>query len=271
MPELPEVETIRQELFHLKNQTIENVSSSIHLPNFTNEKKNFSKKLIGLKLKKISRQGKWLLFEFTDDSTLFSHLGMSGQWHLTSQKTTQKHIHLSLYYNNNISLHYIDPRRFGHFALLDKKRTIAKISQIGVDVLSLEFTTQTLTTALENHPNLPIKALLLNQKYFAGVGNYIANEICARSHLLPTTLAKDVNPKLIPTLFQSTKKVIELAIASKGVTFGGAYKRSNGESGEGKTTLLVFHQKICQMCLKTEIIKITLLGRGTFYCPHCQK
>jgi formamidopyrimidine-DNA glycosylase len=111
----------------------------------------------------------------------------------------------------------------------------------------------------------------LYQKLFAGSGNYIANEICARAGIRPTRKCRMVKRDEFPKILKAIGEVLQPALASGGTTFQGGYRDTSGEKGLGVEHLVVFYQKICQLCQKTPVKKILLAQRGTYYCPKCQK
>jgi formamidopyrimidine-DNA glycosylase len=125
--------------------------------------------------------------------------------------------------------------------------------------------------AIKRMPGRAIKVGLLDQKYFAGSGNYIANEICAHARIRPTRLCSKIKTSEYPLIFAAIQKVINGAIASGGTTFQGGYRDTSGEKGMGVQNLVVFWQKTCQLCGVTAIKKTVLAQRGTYHCPKCQK
>jgi formamidopyrimidine-DNA glycosylase len=146
-----------------------------------------------------------------------------------------------------------------------------KLAELGMDLADPEFTLEYLTNAIKRYPDRALKVTLLDQKLFAGSGNYIANEICARALIRPTRKCGKVKASEFPLLYKAVQDVIGPALKSGGTTFQGGYRDSTGERGAGVDHLVVFYQKICQMCKKTPVKKIVLAQRGTYYCPHCQK
>lgn len=139
-----------------------------------------------------------------------------------------------------------------------------------MDLLSPEFTLDYFQKNIRRVRRSPIKVVLLNQKLFPGMGNYLASEVCALAGILPTKMCDKLTQAEIDSLFQSIPKILHGAIKAGGVTFAGGYQDALGQKGGGKHALLVFHQKICRQCKTSEVIKIVLAGRGTFYCPRCQ-
>jgi formamidopyrimidine-DNA glycosylase len=274
MPELPEVETIRRQLLKYLPMKIEKTSHSkeavkdlLHTP--------FKPKL-PLTLETIERRGKMLIFKFDQDLVMLSHLGMTGTWRISdSELSDVKHQHLKLIGvdKNNSPLHltYVDPRRFGHLYLFKNADAQRKIDELGIDLASPDFTLEYMSECLRRYPERALKVTLLDQSLFAGSGNYIANEICALAGILPTRQCKNIKKNEFKKIHNATLNVITNAITSQGVTFQGGYQDAFGDKGAGVSNLVVFYQKICQMCLKTPIVKINLAQRGTYYCPKCQK
>ncbi|MGE3608051.1 MAG: bifunctional DNA-formamidopyrimidine glycosylase/DNA-(apurinic or apyrimidinic site) lyase [Bacteriovoracaceae bacterium] len=266
MPELPEVETIRTQLKPYLPFKIESVSTTPEL------KKNILHTKLNLKGKAIidiKRKGKLLNFILDDGSHLLSHLGMTGTWLIGETIKSTKHTHLTLK-SSKFTLAYDDPRRFGHMYYYGAEEAEEKLATLGMDLADPELDEKYIENALKHYPNRMLKVHLLDQKLFAGSGNYIASEICARAKILPTRKCKDVTKNEYKKIIKAIKTVLDGSIASGGTTFQ-SYRDSTGERGKGVYHLVVYNQKICQMCKKTPVKKIILAQRGTYYCPHCQK
>lgn len=267
MPELPEVETIRVQLSHYLPFTIVSLFTTPQL------KQNILHTKLELKDKtilSIKRKGKMLDFIFDDGSHLLSHLGMTGTWLIGEKIPAGKHTHLTLT-GPQYTLAYDDPRRFGHMYYYSAEEAVIKLAELGMDLTDPDFTLEYLISALKRYPERALKVTLLDQKLFAGSGNYIANEICARAGIRPTRKCRLIKKEEFPKILQAIQDVLNPAIASGGTTFQGGYRDSTGERGQGVQHLVVFYQKICQMCKKTPVKKIILAQRGTYYCPECQK
>jgi len=284
MPELPEVETIRSQIENYLPLQIVNEKRSDLIYSLTRKcSQNESVHIQGCYLVAIRRHGKILLFDFkkklTDSRisyTVISQLGMSGGWRISTKKLEEPHIHLEWLARRQTSkdlvyLVYKDPRRFGALGFLTFKEAQVKIDTLGPDVSSLDFNENYVSRVIGQFPNKMIKPFLLDQKYFAGVGNYMANEICARASIRPTRRLKTIKSYEISKIVSATKKVLDLSQKTGGLTFSGGYVDAYGEKGHGLTHLVVFHQIICQMCKSTKVKKISLGNRGTFYCPSCQR
>src|SRR5690606_21421861 len=124
-------------------------------------------------------------FIFDDGSHLLSHLGMTGTWLAGETITSGKHTHLTLK-GKDFTIAYDDPRRFGHMYYYTAEEAEMKLAELGMDLADPDFTLAYLTQAIKRYPERALKVTLLDQKLFAGSGNYIANEICARAGIRPT-------------------------------------------------------------------------------------
>lgn len=276
MPELPEVETIRSQLSIALPFTIEKVEESSVIGSLLGKSnRHFSPK--GMSLVKIERKGKLMDMHFVDSKGrvhhLLSHLGMSGSWRLSKYKVTEKHTHLQLAgYNRDgqLFMAYVDPRRFGELRFADEELYKKEFAKLGVDIATSEFNAEYVWQTLKRYPDRQLKVFLLDQKFFAGSGNYIANEICARAGIRPTRRAGKVTRAECDKIIQGTQELLSGVMKNKGVAFSGGYSDTTGSVGEGLTNLVVFWQEKCGMC-GGDVKKIVLAQRGTFYCPKCQK
>jgi formamidopyrimidine-DNA glycosylase len=198
---------------------------------------------------------------------------MTGGWRISKTKVVEKHTHVQFkgeYSGEEYFIAYVDPRRFGHMYLYNKEDAEKKLAELGHDLKSPEFTYKYFKEKLLKYPERFIKVTLLDQALFAGTGNYIANEICSRAKVMPTRLVRLLEEKEIKRLYKAVFTVIDGATETGGTAFAGGYADTTGDIGEGANNLVVFYQKICQMCMKTEVKKIVLGQRGTYYCPKCQ-
>ncbi len=267
MPELPEVETIRLQLSEYLPFKIETLAFT---PELAKNILHTDLPKPGLSITQINRKGKMLDFVFDDGSHLLSHLGMTGTWLVGEVIKSGKHTHLTLKSSTH-TLAYDDPRRFGHMYFYDAHEADRKLRELGMDLADPELSLEYLTEAIKKYPNRDLKVHLLDQKHFAGSGNYIANEICARAGIRPTRKCGRVKREEFSKILMAIKEVLEPALAAGGTTFQGGYRDTSGERGLGVQHLVVFYQKICQLCKVTPVKKIILAQRGTYYCPKCQK
>ena len=267
MPELAEVETIRRQLldylpFAVVKETRSPVISSIlHTP---------QKRLQGDVLVNLKRHGKILIFQLQSGRLMVGQLGMTGHWRISTKPLQTKHIHLQLQGKDH-TLSYIDPRRFGHIYIWQKSEWQRYQKKQGIDPSSKAFNPDNFCQAIQRFPQRMVKVTLLDQSLFSGIGNYMANEICALARIRPTRRCHRLSQKQLQKLFAATLDVTSAAVRSGGTAFQGGYQDAFGQPGKGVQNLVVFYQKICQLCHKTEVKKIFLQNRGTYYCPACQK
>jgi formamidopyrimidine-DNA glycosylase len=271
MPELPEVETIRLQLSRYlpikitKVDTSDVVNSIAHTP---------LDQVASQIIEDIQRKGKMLIFILNDGSKILSHLGMTGSWRIGDSPSEEKHTHIIFHGQHKKKkkyLCYVDPRRFGHLYHYPKEQAEKKLSELGTDLLSPEFDLQYFSDALKKYPNRLIKVTLLDQKLFAGTGNYIASEVCARAYIRPDRKVETLSRDEIKRLHQAVSQVVRPATQTGGTTFQGGYSDAFGNKGDGVQHLVVFYQKICQQCMKNPVTKIVLAQRGTYFCSKCQK
>ena len=235
MPELPEVETIRKQLskklpFEISRvETSEVVGSILKTEDFSPQ---------GLVIKKIKRKGKLLEFVLNDDKRILSHLGMSGSWRISNSPTGEKHAHVVLSGPKGY-LSYIDPRRFGNMYFVSKLKAQLHLDRLGVDIGSPQFTPEYVYEVLKKFPNKQLKPFLLDQAYFAGSGNYIACEICARAGIRPSRRCGKVTKKECLKIVEGTKSVLTGSLKRNGMTFSGGYVDAFGEKGDGVELLVV--------------------------------
>lgn len=227
-------------------------------------------KLRGKTILNVSRRGKMLDFILEDKRHILSHLGMTGTWLISKKKVEEKHTHFQLKGDQGY-LAYVDPRRFGHMYLYDDTDAQKKLDELGIDLLDKKFTQEYFTKSLLKYPGRYLKVTLLDQSLFAGTGNYIASEICAHAGVRPDRKVHTLSKNEVKKLYEGVFKVITPTVNSGGTTFAGGYRDTTGDKGSGVQHLVVFYQKICQLCRKEKVIKIVLGQRGTYYCPKCQK
>ena len=273
MPELPEVETVKNTLKRLVlTRTIKSVvvryDNIIEYP-MSDE---FIEKIKNQKINDIHRRGKWLLFELSD-FYLLSHLRMEGKYFLkTNHDELDKHEHIIFKLDNGEELRYRDTRKFGKMWLVDKKEIdeCKPIKELGLEPWDKELTGEYLLDKYKNK-RLPIKSVLLDQSIITGIGNIYADEILFLSKLNPCQISSSLSIDDCNNIIKYTKEVLEKAIELGGTTIR-TYESSEGVHGRFQNNLLVHNKKgeKCPNC-DTIIEKIVVGGRGTYYCKVCQK
>jgi len=272
MPELPEVETIKNQLnTRLKDAKILDVTYSKVVSSII--KIDFPH-LVGITITHFERYSKVLLIHLDNGHVIQSGLGMSGSWRLWDKKEDVPHTHMLIKCRvapaQSLYLAYVDPRRFGKMHFLSNTQWNDKKKSMGLDVSDSSFNERYLETCLKKYPDRKIKPFLLDQKFFGGIGNYIACEVCARAGIKPQRRCKNIRRYEYKKIIQATKSVLDGQIKRKGMTFSGGYTDTTGSKGEGLNDLVVFHQEVCGLCGERSIKKIIMAQRGTYYCPKCQ-
>ena len=266
MPELPEVETVRQTLrqFVLNKEIID---VDVYYDKVIEDGKEvFQNTIRHQTIREIDRVGKYLIFVL-DDVAFISHLRMEGKYHLLSHDhPIDKHTHV-VFHLKDQDLRYIDTRKFGRMKLVDKDlyREQDPLSKLGKE--PFEITTDELYQHFHK-THLPVKTVLLNQSIIAGIGNIYANEICFRMHIDPRTKASRLSKRRVDELRRIAIDVLNHAIREGGTTIHSF--DANGIHGLFQIQLNVHGQKICSIC-QGPIKKIMLQQRGTYFCPVCQK
>jgi len=266
MPELPEVETVRQTLKQfVLNQKIQSIDV-YYEKIIDGDTQEFINALTHQTIQDIDRIGKYLIF-ILDDVAFVSHLRMEGKYHILPAHTPcDKHTHVVFHMGEN-DLRYMDTRKFGRMQLVDKitYRNQLPLSKLGKEPFTI--TTEELYQRL-HHTSLPIKTALLDQSIMSGIGNIYANEICFLMHIDPRTKANRLSKKRVDELRQISIDVLKRAIAQGGTTIHSF--DANGIHGLFQVQLNAHGQKECPIC-HGNIKKIMVNQRGTYFCPNCQK
>ncbi len=268
MPELPEVQTVLDTLeSRIKDREIIDIKV-LYEPIIECSKRTFRKKLIGQHFRGFRRRGKYLLFEM-DDLTLVSHLRMEGKYFILDEDyPLSKHDHVIFYLDDGKQLRYNDVRKFGRMEIIDKQDEYRDFHGLGPEPFSKDFNAGYCRKYL-NNKKLPIKQVLLDQSFVAGIGNIYADEILFAIRVDPRTRADRLDDKDIENLIKETRKILKRAIKAGGTTIR-SYTSSLGVTGRFQLSLNVHTMKKCPIC-RNDIKKITVGGRGTYYCEKCQK
>lgn len=273
MPELPEVETVKENLkIRLINTKINDVKVLYNNIIAYPDTNTFEKTLKNKKVKDITRRGKFIIFDL-EDYYLLSHLRMEGKYFIKNKNDQiNKHEHVIFNLDNNQELRYMDTRKFGKMFLIQKENidTIGPLKELGLEPFDKKLTSNYLKEKIKNKI-IPIKTALLDQSIIAGIGNIYADEILFLSHVNPLKKSNTLKEKELNNIIKSTKEVLNKAIAKGGTTIH-TYTSVDGIKGTYQDSLFVHNKEkeLCKVC-QTQIKKIKVGGRGTYYCPHCQK
>ena len=268
MPELPEVETIKNELSpHIIGQKFTSVTVYDARAVLQPSVEEFCQKVPGKKVKSIERRGKYLIFHLSSGQALIIHLRMSGAL-LLNPEQQDKYARVAFQLDSGSQLVFTDRRRLGVIWLVDDERAI--VGKLGPEPLSLEFTDETLANRLQKH-RAPIKAVLLDQHIIAGIGNMYADEALFAARIHPLREANGLSAQEIRNLYESIRGVLCAAVSSKGASVD-TYKRPDGELGTAQFNFSVAHRRgeSCPTC-GTPIQRLAIRNRGSYFCPQCQK
>ena len=268
MPELPEVQTVLDTLeTKIKDRKIIDIKI-LYKPIVECKDRVFKKTLINQHFRNFKRRGKYLLFEM-DDITLVSHLRMEGKYFIVDDSfPMSKHDHVIFYLDNGMQLRYNYVRKFGRMELIEKNDDYRVFKNLGPEPFSEDFSLKYCKEYLKNS-RLPIKQVLLDQSFVAGIGNIYADEILFAMKVNPKTLACKLTDENIESLIKSTRVILKRAIKAGGTTIR-SYTSSLGVTGKFQLNLNVHTMEKCKIC-DSDIKKIVVGGRGTYYCPNCQK
>ncbi len=277
MPELPEVETIKRQLANrIQGKRIQKIE--IKLSNMIKARSVvfFKRQVIGTKIKGISRRGKLIIINLTNDYSLVIHLKLTGQLIYQGRNADLNNIkynHLIYYFSDGSKLFHNDLRQFGYVKLVKtiELNKIPLLKNYGPEPLKKAFTLKKFNQLLESRPRPKIKPLLMDQGFIAGIGNIYAQEICWCSRVLPDRIINSLSQSEIKKIYACLIKILKRAIKDKG-TSDRDYIDARGQLGKYAAKLKVYGRKNkkCRRC-RQSIKKIALAGRGTCYCPGCQK
>ena len=273
MPEKPEVITVAKKLEKkILGKKIIDVNilypKMIDYPDIVTFKKCIKNQTIN----SITTRGKWIVVELDTDYLLF-HLRMEGKFFFRNKNDEiNKHEHIIFLLDDEIELRFADVRKFAKVMLIpkDKLLTMKPYTELGLEPWDKNLNVEYLKEKLKNK-KLPIKTILLDQSVITGIGNIYADEILFLSKINPLTKPNLLTDVDFDNIIKNTTKVLDKAIEEGGTTIR-SYTSEEGVTGLFQNNLNV-HQREGQECYicKTKILKIRVGGRGTYYCPKCQK
>lgn len=288
MPELPEVETVRQGLVPvLEGRRLQRVIARrgdlrFPLP------KDFAERLTGRCVQKLTRRAKYILAHLDGDEILIIHLGMSGRFQIEGGELGRflhniqpedaqgpgKHDHIEFITDQGARIVYSDHRRFGMMDLFpsSEMERYRFLAAIGPEPLSDAFSAGVLRERLEGK-RAPIKAALLDQRVVAGLGNIYVCEALFRARISPLRESASLKMPAIVRLVDDIKQVLNDAIRAGGSTLRD-YKQTSGELGYFQHNFLVYDragERCSRAGCKGTIKRVVQSGRSTFFCASCQR
>lgn len=267
MPELPEVETVRQQLLPLvKDRRITDVTVRAAKLLQNCDPEIFRGILSGRSITNIDRRGKYLIFDCGDAFAIF-HLGMSGIFlNDRSRSRHPQHIHVDIEFDDHSAIYFQDVRKFGKIWLHD---AYPQIPGLGIDPIA-ETISQAKFAELLASTSKNIKLFPMDQGYIAGIGNIYASEMLFTARISPYRKTDQLSPAEVAALYREMHAILQSAIENYGTTYS-AYQTVDGASGDNQNFLKVYQLEgqPCSNC-GSPIIKTILGSRSTFYCEECQ-
>ncbi|RLT27032.1 MAG: bifunctional DNA-formamidopyrimidine glycosylase/DNA-(apurinic or apyrimidinic site) lyase [Chloroflexi bacterium] len=272
MPELPEVETIRRDLEPLiVGRTITRVQ--IHAGTerlaVSHSPRALEKAMTGRRIDGFGRQGKYLLARLDNGQTWVTHLRMTGSLvHKAGDAPAHRFERARIDLDDGTTMRFNDLRKFGTWHIVDD--VSEAMPRNGPDAISEDFTPQWLKDKLATR-SIAVKSALLDQKVVAGVGNIYADESCWIARVDPRTPANELTPRRVTALHHAVLETLHESLGDRGSSFSD-YLDGLGSIGMHHMKVHVFRRdgEPCTRCGKI-IQKIKLNGRGTHFCPGCQK
>lgn len=277
MPELPEVETIRRDLAKLvvSRKIISVTVASLKLLRGYSPAR-FKQRLENRDIIGVGRRAKILILDIDSGDKLLVHLKMSGRLlYLPAAEATAKHTHLVFGLDNGFELRFVDMRRFGYFKLVEGGRLedVAELKSLGPEPLAAGFSEADFKDLIKSKSGSRrvIKGLLLDQTFLAGIGNLYADEVLHAAKINPTRPVSSIKAAEAARLYRAIREVLTEAIELRGTSFD-LYVDAQGRPGRYVEKLKVYGRadRACLKCGAT-LRKVRVAGRGTNYCPNCQK
>lgn len=282
MPELPEVETIRRglEKFLVGHKVL-----SVEV-RFRKSLKEGEEHLIGAKITGIRRFSKVLVIDFNNQYSALIHLKLTGQTIYRGPNLKNppqlspkilgglpsRHTHVIFHLDKGGEFYFNDFRKFGWIRILKTSDVTSTgfIEKLGPEPFN--GLTEEVFKEIVSKVRTPIKLLLMNQEKIGGIGNIYANDALWLAKINPKRQANSLKSLEIKELFKAIISVLKKSLETGGAS-DNAYVTSDGTEGSYQNYFLVYNQegKLCSRCKKARIEKIKLAGRGTYFCPVCQK
>jgi formamidopyrimidine-DNA glycosylase len=299
VPELPEVETLRQDL---AKEVVSKRIKSVVVTNGRSVRRHSSAKqfrslLEGRTIKSVGRLGKYLLLSLDDKGTLVIHLGMSGQLLCvkSAKEPKPKHTHVVVTFTQGDQLRYVDPRTFGEMFVSSPRedetvsngsslpvgmasadgaalrRQVPELAHLGFDPIEDLMSWDRFGVLLRRR-RTGLKALLMDQEFVSGIGNLYSDEILFNAGLRYDRPSDSLSATEVRRLYRAMVETLSEAIKRRGSTLvDEQYRDLFGEAGDYQGSHQVYDRegKPCRRC-RNPIVRAKVAGRSTFYCEHCQ-
>ena len=278
--ELPEVEVMRRDLEkdvvgrRIKTAEVKSSRNAMRVIRRHGKRKDFTSRLVGRKLTKVERRGKYVLLHLDSGDALVTHFGMSGQFQRGNGRVViEPHTHVVLTFQQGGDLRFIDPRTFGEMFVTtaDELGKVKELQHIAIDPLDQVFTWPTFQYLLAQR-GAKMKQLLMDQKFISGLGNIYSDEVLFAAGLRYDRLSDTLSSQEVRRLYRAIQETVQDAIKMRGTTLDDeAYVDLFGKPGEYQGELKVYGREgePCRRC-RTPIQTVKVSQRTSYFCPQCQ-
>jgi len=280
MPELPEVETVRR---GLSSQVVGRRITQVEIGRERTVRRTSARSVIdgltGTTITAVNRRGKYLLCPLDSGDELMMHLRMSGRVLIASAGAQRPpHTHVVMHFAGKPAqeLWFVDPRTFGEVVVFDPSNVaieLPEVAKMGIDPIADGLTRQQFADVLAGRSR-QIKALLLDQHVVAGIGNIYCDESLHLAGVRWDRRSDAIKPREVTKLHTAIMRVLGEAIEAGGSTLADSqYVGIDGEGGWFQLHHRVYNRagQRCLTCGKSNIVRVTVAGRGTHFCPCCQR
>jgi formamidopyrimidine-DNA glycosylase len=278
--ELPEVEVMRRDLekdvvgLRIKEAEVKSSKNAMRAIRRHKTRKDFTSRLVGHKIAKVERRGKYVLMTLDSGDVLVVHFGMSGRFQRgTGRVPLPAHTHVVLTFQQRGDLRFIDPRTFGELFVspADDLGKVKELQHLAIDPLDQVFTWPAFQYLLADRAS-KMKPLLMDQKFIAGLGNIYSDEVLFQAGIRYDRMSDALSSQEVRRLYRAIQEVLQEAIKLRGTTLDDeAYVDLFGEPGEYGAELKVYGRLglPCRRC-RTPIESVRISQRTSYYCPQCQ-
>jgi formamidopyrimidine-DNA glycosylase len=278
--ELPEVEVMRRDLEKdivgrkIAAAEVRPSKNAMRIIRRHGRRKEFADRLIGRKVLKSDRRGKYVLLSLDNGDVLVVHFAMSGQFVRGNKRVPlPPHTHVVITFQQGGDLRFVDPRTFGEMFVTsgDGLGKVKELQHIAIDPLDHVFTWQSFGGQMAQRES-KLKQLLMDQKFISGLGNIYSDEVLFAAGLRHDRLSDTLSSQEVRRLYRSLQEVLQEAIRYRGTTLEDeAYLDLFGKPGEFQNELKVYGRQglPCRRC-RTPIETVKVSGRSAYFCPQCQ-
>jgi formamidopyrimidine-DNA glycosylase len=278
--ELPEVEVMRRDLEKdvvgrkIAAAEVRPSRNAMRVIRRHARRKEFTDRVVGRRITKAERRGKYVLLQLDNGEVLVVHFGMSGRFvRANKRQALPPHTHVVITFQQGGDLRFVDPRTFGEMfvASTNELGKVKELQHIAIDPLDHMFTWQTFGSLLAQRAS-KLKPLLMDQKFMSGVGNIYSDEVLFAAGLRHDRMSDSLSSQEVRRLYRALQEVLQEAIRYRGTTLDDdAYLDLFGKPGEFQAELKVYGRdgRPCRRC-RTPIQAVKSSGRSSYFCPQCQ-